>query len=98
MNHTKGSWFLKEITGNDIQIRVKRTDPGKEMYDYVLCTLGGWGTTADANRANASLIAASPELYEALKSLVWALEQKDKVVLYANTMNAKVALAKAEGL
>lgn len=62
----------------------------------VICGRAGWPTRATESHANAHLIAAAPELYEALKDCCAALGGL-KANPDAIPESARLALAKAEG-
>jgi hypothetical protein len=83
----KGPW---EVAGGEIWASGERIAPGKGAYEE---------RDASVNKANAHLMAAAPDLYEALaecelllsvtKHLSWQGEQAKQ--------NARAALAKARG-
>lgn len=84
---TKGEWniYPTNHTGVDLKIAIHILDQGiaylsKDLVNYL---------------ANAHLIAAAPDMYEALKALVEYHQKYGGVV--PNLTNANRALAKAEG-
>lgn len=66
MNYTKGKWTIKETSASI-------TDP---LFSHTDVVSGGIriavavGIGSDESRANAHLIAAAPDMYEALKAIV----------------------------
>jgi hypothetical protein len=65
--HTPGPWLTTESTEHwgRVNVTVQAAFTGNEIAT-------AWQGTADVNRANARLIAAAPDLLEALKELVAA--------------------------
>lgn len=63
-------------------------------WAYVRGELGYWDSSPDEEMANAHLIAAAPELYEALEAM---LEECEDDEFAPHVMDAKAALAKARG-
>jgi len=60
--HTRGPWVINDLYA-DTEIR------GPENSGALICVMSQWGTAADEpspQRANARLIAVSPELFEVL--------------------------------
>lgn len=51
---------------------------------------------AEADK-HARLIAVAPEMYEALRTLYRAVEEKSEAAIFMHMLGAKAALAKAEG-
>ena len=104
--HTPGPWFVDE--NNDIW----RRDP-KELYENgggvagdkpLACCYKGWygeGLIGYPAAANAQLIAAAPDLFEALKKAIDALERADDSFgvpgLHGIINEADAAIRKAEG-
>lgn len=60
-------------------------------------TFGGCGYDGDQSTANAHLIAAAPDLYDALRSAVGAMEVLDHPKDFGALKKANAALAKARG-
>lgn len=94
---TDGPWFLE---GTDVMARRHGAD-GAEM---IACAYGfensrGKVVTTKESRANARLIAAAPDLYEALQdcAAVCAGETSSKGGLIAALERARAALKKARG-
>ena len=83
--HTPGPWIADGTT--------VMTSDG--IYLHVATT----HFLTDRPEANARLIAAAPEMYEALKALVESLdwEAKRSGTTYAGHEDARAAIAKAEG-
>jgi len=78
--HTKGNWKTKQITKNELIISIenyghKDANYRKDNGCGHIATIKGWtgysiGLLSDEDRANAKLIAASPQLLNAcIKSL-----------------------------
>lgn len=100
---TKGEWVVinkepgkyeKETVNNC----VKMVDSAKTKYDAnVYCVLGGFDreTQKDEIESNAHLIAAAPEMYEILSSIVNQIESADLNGI--DTHPIKSLLAKARG-
>ena len=100
MNYTKGNWTIKETSASI-------TDP---LFSHTDITSGGIriavavGIGSDESRANASLIAAAPDMYEALKEIKeycaeYAEENglEDNAPMWAFISDAQSAIFKAEG-
>ena len=89
--HTPGSWRLHDME----RATIVAGTPGKEVTNC----LNGFGN----QRANASLIAAAPEMLEVLKLLVdrnmtWLNGVMDySGITYEDVKNARAVIAKAEG-
>ena len=64
--HTQGRWYLQKYT--DVYTNIIRCDNGKGNETIYIANLHGEGCN---NRANAKLIAAAPDLLEALQTC-WA--------------------------
>ena len=103
--HTPGPWFVGKITqDNLVQVMVK-----DGLEEYSICDLWGdvWGeqetNLTREQKANASLIAAVPELLKALKACI-AWEREYREINHLGNMpphpfkQAKKVIAKAEGL
>ena len=89
MNYTKGEW---KKYGQHIHINTANTS------DEIITVLWPeWMPESEA-RANAHLIAAAPDMYEALKAMYqsWVVRPDDEVNVLLYKM-ARKALAKAEG-
>lgn len=69
--HTKRPFRVHKVTDHCVQVRAENpTSPG---YEITVAVLGGWGTSAEENAANADLFSAAPELLE-LAEVVAALD------------------------
>lgn len=91
--HTPGPWQLERLTGDhDIGIRV--TGPVVSGYTAFIRT--GWPHENQRveQEANAKLIAAAPDLLEALMTLVSSYDAEDS---FAELTVARAAIAKATG-
>lgn len=62
MKHTKGKWELSENTNQGIRINVGQEDP---ITMTTICSMSGSPRIAEVT-ANAKLIAAAPDMLEAL--------------------------------
>ena len=95
MNYTKGEWgvinnmtYLREFPEGHIQIAADG------LRDNIAIIPSRWGNP----QANANLIAAAPDMYEALKEIVSDLTDIGDCRVTNNSFNlALQALAKAEG-
>jgi len=88
MNYTKGEWYIEKTYGSIPEIRTKERRIAKPLYHM--------GSEDREVEANSYLIAACPEMYEALKAII-----ESGVIPYCYSdklvVAAKQALAKAEG-
>ena len=95
VKHTPGPWNSELINnGTDYQISSKR------RYIATLAKYGNLDSKCDdLDKANARLIAAAPELLEALKDVLrwWDSCPLGKEYDGINTKQIKQAIAKAEG-
>lgn len=89
MKHTKGPWYLDEY-GN------LKSDSSKSTRNMVAFH-GVCISDSDEAKANTALIAAAPDLLEALKGLYTNLFT-DGFVTIDHMEKARAAIAKAEGL
>lgn len=104
MKHTRGPWSISHLSGeHDCAI------VGKAEKDLPLCVaqvflpVDNGGTKPETRIANANLIAAAPELLEALKGLHGALsrmiDKHDPDSIEAEWLShSHEAITKAEGL
>ena len=88
MNHTPGPWRWTN-TG----YRHLKTNAGADVHDF---GCGCCSCTGDLSDADARLIAAAPELLEALESMVEMVEMNGFGKAYAMDI-ARAAIAKARG-
>ena len=90
MNYTKGEW--KRLKENPTVIIAQFQTGGvkqiAKIYESVVYS---------TNEANAYLISAAPEMYEALKDLQKAIENGKERIGAGRWFNLDNALAKAEG-
>ena len=89
--HTPGPWFVDSSRHFDTRIKQKVDD------DVTIVVMGNWQPQfSDEQRANAHLIAAAPEMYEALIEARYLLIKR---ALQESTTFGLVntAIAKAEG-
>lgn len=89
--HTSGPWTVEEYGDDEAPSLVIHN--GSETRVCFMATPGSHGDPARIE-ANARLIAAAPELYEALRLMV---EINGGLGASAATKRAQAALAKAEG-
>jgi alpha-N-acetylglucosamine transferase len=88
MNYTKGEW-KKVIVGERAETLFIKT------LDEIICEVF---PIPNEGLANAHLIAAAPDMYEALRELYRILEEDEDYKRYNPKMKqAEQALAKAEG-
>lgn len=99
MSFTKGPWEVKPEEFNRPYIRIRGTALGGK---YKIANVLGLSKDGELygddeeTRANAHLIAAAPELYEALEKISVAI-QHNTLDQYAAMMIIKELLAKARG-
>ena len=67
MNYTKGEWKV-EVRESSNCIRIKSHDDTQGYADYIVQIADVFGTNGE-DEANAHLIAAAPDMYEALKAI-----------------------------
>lgn len=99
--HTKGNWYLQEYT--DAYTNIIRCN-NEEGFEGLFIGYTPQDTSPE-NRANAKLMAAAPDLLEALSALVELRKYKDingKDVNYSKLQpklwrDAQAAIAKAVG-
>lgn len=100
MRHTPGPWTMLHASSQSESADIVRAD---DTNDRVAMTCPD--STEGVEIANGCLIAAAPDLYEALRELnIWFSEAFDKVDLghykadvHKKFDKAKTAIAKAEG-
>lgn len=92
MNYTKGSWYIEENDENE--------EIGPYRIESQSVTIAGdvSGIGIEA-QANASLISAAPDMYEALKQALKIIEAEPEAcgIYKANAQLIKNAILKAEG-
>ena len=93
--HTPGPWTIKTDLGIPLQILGAPTEKNPRYNPITRCGTTFIAPTSDEAMANARLIAAAPELLEALKNLLAYLETEDMRPLNMNL--ARAAIAKATG-
>lgn len=95
MSHTPGPWATHKTEGNggNIPDRLEIVGPEEGRKRSLIASI--YGFKMPEGQANAQLIAAAPELYEALENLMDFLfhGKKDRQMI----LRAKAALAKARG-
>ena len=94
---TKGPWRVREDVRVDHGIEyIAGLDIISDDYEIVACE--GIASNSDINIANAHLIAAAPELYEALEKIVTAaIDYDDANSLCSLGESLMPILAKARG-
>lgn len=96
--HTPGPWKLRRVTRYDIRIA-----PESEPEHVSIAGMAIWGEEdREELEANARLIAAAPELLEALKELREALSDSGITTPYGSRLmrsflKANAAIARVEG-
>ena len=95
MNHTPGPWSIHETKGNggNISDRVEIAGPEEGRRKHLVASI--YGFKLPEGQATARLIAAAPELFEALENLIDFLVHGKKNC--QAILRAKAALAKARG-
>jgi hypothetical protein len=83
--YTKGEWYLQKYT--DAYTNIIRCDNGKHNTIYIA---GTSQNSTPETRANARLMAAAPDLLEALQEII-AITDRD----HAAWIKAKAAIKKA---
>jgi hypothetical protein len=102
--HTKGPWTLLPAESDKDYLRIRGTQLGGR---YKVANVHQWRYEGmpdsirqhdDAeSMANARLIAAAPEMLEALKSALWRMQQYDYQAMEGTIAKARAAIAKATG-
>jgi len=103
MTHTPGPWRIDPVHRRFARLDITYYDNVYEDTVDVATAWNGSGMTNDEHRANANLIAAAPEMYEALKE--WQSLRDDTelstndYLLRRDALQEDInnALAKAEG-
>ena len=93
MNWTIGKWVTETQTDKRHKVVVVMTEDGESLIASAYAGHVGW---KDAE-ANANLIAASPELYEALEAMYNDFTKNGGRIYGKSLEAAKAALAKARG-
>lgn len=88
MSYTKGNWYSNGI---HIMIEGKTGSQGQAFIQNVPCHENSFATDQES-RANAKLMAAAPDLLEALKEVIKISDRNDDA-----WDKAKAAIAKAVG-
>ncbi len=90
MNYTKGEWKVAGAFGTTIV---------SETGEFIATTTSIFAEPRERpkDEANAHLIAAAPEMYEALRTALADLEEDVQAPLLDSVKLAKRALAKVEG-
>lgn len=95
--HTPGPWVVQTpMTGDDLVVEAR---PGMDYHELVRVRAPQYGNGAnfDEMRANARLIAAAPELLEALKALTdRIIADNSPLCMTPEHDRAVVALSKAQ--
>lgn len=86
--HTPGPWWVERRIGDALQVNARHRGEGSS---YCVASINHW--EGDADKANARLIAAAPELLAALKELA---ESCDAIPGCPVTTRARMAIHKAE--
>ena len=83
MSHTQGPWKVGENHKGFVDIR-----RDVESYTSVIATV--WDFYAENYESNASLIAAAPDMLEALEIAIWIIEKNihGPVAGYSNILDA----------
>lgn len=98
MSHTPGPWMRDRESGFDCDVRAAN---GRKIASVNVQnqpkSKEGWALRKKENEANACLIAAAPELLEALQSIIDSMDRGHAVILVPLVANARAAIAKATG-
>lgn len=92
--HTPGSWWAGKHRNSDNVVDQIIISDNETNYRIAGLNVSNHGRKEEEQTANALLIAAAPELLEALKAYV-ALDKDG--IFYETTAKAKAVIAKAEG-
>ena len=104
--HTPGPWKVEQYQGNCFYVVAER---GKKWDNPEICdlytdvtpedsvTLGPWLEPKDNAEANAHLIAAAPDLLEALIGMIEVFGNAEHVLTLNEVIAAKQAIVKAKG-
>ncbi len=96
MTHTPGPWFIRDDEW-DNGVDHYSISTGPDILDSAICSLSIWDKEHTEERmANANLIAAAPDMLEALKAALPHIECSNPEQSGIITMCGK-AIAKAEG-
>lgn len=98
--HTPGPWKLHRIDSDTVFVTEDRIARGESIpgYNRKLVEMPHWSDdNYDEKMANTRLIAAAPELLEALKKVFEDYASPDWRNLSTNIDLMKAAIAKAEG-
>ena len=95
MEHTKENWTIKEWTYKNGLLRKLMIQTDKDAVAEVLGLYRPDDLENKEMQANARLIAAAPDLLEALKQIVG--NERRYEIPYDDYMQAVAALARAEG-
>lgn len=103
MSHTPGPWFAHDFSGlNEGDVEASDFSVSCTTPDHITVAIMGKGlrNKKDEWEANARLIAAAPELLEALEELYRLIDDAhdgDRVFTLELAYKAKAAIAKARG-
>jgi len=100
-NYTKGKWYWRtDKQGDPYNLRSKDDSQGYKSDSHVLYIADDFsGENSLCNPNDANLIAAAPEMYEALKDCKrWLFYMKASIPLHGHLLEViEQALTKAEG-
>jgi hypothetical protein len=71
VSHTPGPWWVERRVGDALQVNAKHRGEGSS---YCVASINHW--EGDADRANACLIAAAPEMWAILHELEGAFDEE----------------------
>jgi len=93
MNYTKGEWKAEQDAANSIRIFSQDSEQISSVMDY------DGNDITEEMEANAHLIAAAPDMYEALLSALGAIATEDSGEGWVKEITGVItkAMAKAEG-
>lgn len=96
--HTPGPWSFRGSLGPHSNPGLKGPHIVENATGIQICILNGWRT--EVSEANARILAAAPELYEALEAMLAEFNEQMSGIVHdelAAISKARAALAKARG-
>ncbi len=100
--HTPGPWSTSSVgIGDDLSWpirRVRHDQRGNRIISWIADAHGTQGMDEAERAANARLIAAAPDLLEALEELYWLATDSERMGVHMHEYDrAQAAIAKAKG-
>ncbi|WP_123138887.1 hypothetical protein [Enterobacter genomosp. O] len=101
MKHTPGPWFIKPVSNatveGNLNIIQTESSTGKGYHVSYSASWDDNEVTKLEAQANANLIAAAPDLLEALQELIFLYEHDEGCKELTEYKRAKTAISKALG-